>query len=57
MDRRTNSFTISFRQRPTFRPYPTASTAVTFPVALRVLMKQAGYSHEANQTTDRRRAA
>ena len=30
---------------------------VTFPVAPRVLMKQAGHSHEAKQTTDRRRAA
>jgi hypothetical protein len=30
---------------------------VTFPVAPRVLMKQAGRSHEAKQTTDRRRAA
>jgi hypothetical protein len=30
---------------------------VTFPVAACVLMKQAGRSHEAKQTTDRRRAA
>ena len=30
---------------------------VTFPVAPRVLMKQAGHSNEAKQTTDRRRTS
>ena len=51
---RTNLFAISSVSVRHFRPYPSHLLPVTFPLAPRVLMKQAGHSNEAKQTTDRR---